>query len=484
MNSRYLKLSDKIFNKYGVWPVIIFALVLRIFFYCGHVFSDDSYYVVAAYDFYFTSLEQFTGYPAVLARIMQIIITGGLFKIFGVSEFVSVLPNLIFSLCTIPLIYYFVLALYNQRKTALLAAFLYAILPLDIVFATVNFTDLPASFLFYLSTFLLLKSIKKENTLFAVLAGITGGIAVLYKVTIFTAFVVLGFLFVWLLLKKDYRYKYLTFYFLSVLMVLITEGIIYYFSTGDFFHRFVLLEANYRYSWYDFFPAATGKQDSITFTDYLSFFGENIRYMFLRRFYLFFPLIAFGISLLNLRVKRDKLISVWFILLCGVFLFISVSVNEYRPMYLRNSWYLFPLMIPAVIIIAQYFTRFNFKVLGGLLIVLFLFSTISTQSFREYFGLHDKNLMKEFITTNKEKTFFSDHHTLYGIVLFTGYGDNLKNLNNAGTDAKDGDIIIFNERRNEELKLQGFDYSTEKISDHLEFIKTFDHFEIYKFRSN
>lgn len=463
--------------------LLLFAAIMRIMFYSGHIFSDDSYYVKVASDFLNVGEVGYLGYPVMKNRIAHIFTTALSFRLFGINEIASIIIPFFCSLGSIFIVYNFALKLYDQNKNvALLSAFLMAILPTDIAFATIAFADVQASFCFYFSLYLFYIAIEKNKTGFVVLAGLLAVTALWFKSIVIFGFVLLLLLMFYGLFTRKFRIKYFIAYFFVIGVMLLIEAAINAFSFSDPLRRLHLMEMNYTFSWYDFYPQALGEGNEPGFISYLLFLFSNIKYLFLRRFYLFLPLVAIIPAIFNLVNGKHKLISYWYFGLILMFLFFSTSISAYRPISLEQSWYLFPLFIPVVLIVGEYISRFSVKTRIAVMSLLVIFSIFMNFEYRAYFDVEAKKEFKEYVSNIEGKQIFSDHHTKYGVELTREYRDvnNVKLLDKLKLYAKPGDLIVISKKKLDELKLQGFDYKFKDYVKTSKQIGKYGEFEVYK----
>ena len=150
-------------------------------------------------------------------------------------------------------------------------------------------------------------------------------------------------------------------------------------------------------------------------------------------------------------------------------------------MSLEQSWYLFPIFIPVVLIVGEYLSRFSWKFSRVILVFLLFFSLYMSYEYRGYFDVESKAEFKEYISGIDGKQIFTDHHTKYGVDLIRGYRDyqNVKLLDKLTTHANQGDIVIISKKKLDELKLQGFDYEFENFNNSPEKYK-FGEFEVFE----
>jgi len=115
--------------------------------------------------------------PELRRPLLQPLITSFFFKIFGVSDFVAIIPSSLFYLLTIPLMYFLSEKLFN-RKVAVTASLIYIFHPEILYYATSGLTEPLFWFLFTLSFYLLIKTHSPKSFL---LLGIVLGLAALTR---------------------------------------------------------------------------------------------------------------------------------------------------------------------------------------------------------------------------------------------------------------------------------------------------------------
>jgi len=143
MKDIFNKISNQ---KYYLFYIILAAIITRIIFSFGHIFSDDAYFNYLAYTLYKGEFaNDYIGYPHTPLRINLLALTAFSFLIFGANEFATMIFPMIFSIGNILLAYFFMKEITNNVNSALIAALIMAFFPTDIAFATINFSDSPAS---------------------------------------------------------------------------------------------------------------------------------------------------------------------------------------------------------------------------------------------------------------------------------------------------------------------------------------------------
>ena len=223
----------------GLMAILAVGLVLRLVFFTGIVGSDDLTYCFDAYALFSGTYREYLllhPTPGHL-RTGLLIPVALFFSLFGVSELSSVLYPLLCSLGNIVLIFYLGRMLFDQR-VGFLAASLYAVFPLEVVFATQLLPDLPMSFFMGLCILFFLKGERSSagpgTWANYALAGVFLGAGYLVKVTavpLLVLFLVV-YLVVYALLRLRFRVEYLLVP-AGLLLVLLCEMTFFYWQSGD-----------------------------------------------------------------------------------------------------------------------------------------------------------------------------------------------------------------------------------------------------------
>jgi len=104
------------------------------------VFSDDSYYNWLAFQYHTSSFSiDYLGYPILLIRKLAVLFTVISYNIIGYNERAGTLFPYLFSLASIILIFQITQDLLGDKRISLIAAFLTAFFPVDVIFASINF---------------------------------------------------------------------------------------------------------------------------------------------------------------------------------------------------------------------------------------------------------------------------------------------------------------------------------------------------------
>ena len=478
--------------KYLLPIIIILAAVLRIIFFNGHVFSDDSYYAHLAHSYSEGNFgSDFLGYPIHLVRKLMIFFTMFSFMIFGEGELATVFFPFLFSLLSIIIIYFIAYELTGNKKVSLFSSFVLAVLPTDIIFASINFADLIAAFLINFGIYYVIKFIKTSEMKYAYFAGLYFAISIFAKMSFYyigILILILAFLY----LKKNKKISIgLILSAVIPLLLLVIEGIIIGAKTGNYFYRFQILEANYQSTYYNFFPY-TVLGDSYTNLEYFwgllkQIFVENIKNLFLRRFYLLIPLFALIGSFLFIKQKRNSGLVFWFLGLTLLMIGFTTSPTSYKPLDFKMSWYAYPLFFPAIIIFSETVISYTKKYLPVIIILLFTGSMYMSTEYQNFFDIEEKNKFKDFIHRMDDEFVFTDHHTKYAVDLIRGYDERVvvSSLSNKPTllsELPKYSLVIFNEGVVNELQLQGYSLPNFELlkTEQFKMIEKYSDFEVYR----
>lgn len=470
--------------------IILLGLLVRLYFHVGHIFSDDAYYSYLSYTLLNSDFaKDYLGYPVFPLRIVFIGLTSLSMKIFGTNEFATVFFPFAFSLLSILLTYKLTRLITNSERTAISACILMTFFPTDVIFASINFPDLINVFFINLGVYFLLKSYFQKKILLAYIGGISLFLSMQFKENIYYSFILLIVLFTYFLLK----YKRLNLQVFIVLLFIATnfliEGFIYLLLHNDFFYRITITNINFSYSYYDFFPY-TAQKLSGSKNYFRNLFDQifliNAKSIFLRRFYLLLPIVASVQIFFNFRKKDQSLLTFWFWGTAILMIAFTTSFTEYKPLDLARSWYIYPLLMPMVILSSVFINRFSKLIRNGLIAIYILGSLIMCFEYESFFDKENLNSLKTFLRDNSSKTVYTDHFTKYSIDLIRDYEtENSKRI--LGGDFNfaqivKGDLVLFNKKHIEELEMQKYQFPEFDILNTGEFrkIASFSDFVFYE----
>lgn len=195
----------------------------------GYFYAQLSYFVsqLDFHSFFFENNNFFA-----IGRLLLYLPTGLVYRLFGVSDFTSVIFVLSASLLSIIVIYFLGKKILNE-KAGLIAAFLLAIYPLNVYHATQYLPDavIPLFFSLAVLSFLHGETAKtaKGRFLFYSLVGILIGLAQNVREN---AFIFVAVFIVYIIFKRHFKFAYL-WVVGGGLSVFLLDAIFFYWGTGD-----------------------------------------------------------------------------------------------------------------------------------------------------------------------------------------------------------------------------------------------------------
>ncbi len=457
----------------------------------GHIFSDDAYYSYLSYTLLGGEYARdYLGYPIFPLRLTFLSITALSFNIFGINEFATIIFPYLLSIANLILTYKLAKLLTGDVNVSLLSALLMAFFPTDIVFATIGFVHLPNLFFINLGIYFLYKSYKFDKNHLAIVSGFLFFLSMQIKENIYYTAILLSILFVYIILNKKNFNTQIAIALLFILLNVVAEGIIYLIIHKDIFYRFTLLQQNYNYSYYNFFPHTAQKISNVKIF-WLNLFDQifiiNGKAIFLRRFYLFLPIIASIKSMINIRKKENLLLTFWFLGTLILLIASTTSFTEYKPLDLKLSWYVYPLFMPMIIITASFINEMKRNLRYILVCAYIISGVIMCTHYEVYFDKENKSDLKSFIAENQQRKIFTDHFTKYSVDLIRGYSDLSQSERILGSDFNwkklhKGDWVLYNQKNIDELKLQKYNFPDFSIlkSNLFSRVKNFGDFIIYE----
>lgn len=451
--------------------IFLIAVFIRIYFFVGHIFSDDAYYSYLSYTLLNGNLaNDYLGYPVFPLRITFIGLTSISMMIFGTNELATIVFPFLFSILNILLAYKTALLFTKNENTSLIAAFLAVLFPTDVIFASLGFPDLINVFFINLGIFFLLKSYYTKNRTSAFIGGFSLFLSMQFKESTYYTLIMLIFLIGYYLLKNKRVDYQLVVGVLFIAGNYILEGFIYLMLHNDFLYRVTITNLNYNYSYYDFFPYTAQKISNSKNYFHLLFeqiFLINTKSVFLRRFYLFLPLVSIIQTYLSIKRKEHTLLLFWFWGTAFLMIAFTTSFTEYKPLDLARSWYIYPLLMPMIILSSNFICRFSKSVKVLLMLTYSIGSLIMCYNYQTFFDSNNLFAIKQFLRENPNKIIYTDHFTKYSVDLIREYKlDNSERI--LGKDFNmdsicAGNWVLFNKEHIGELEMQGYifpDFST------------------------
>lgn len=466
--------------------ILTLGVILRLYFQIGHIYSDDAYYSYLSFTLFKGDFaNNYMGYPVFVLRLGQIGLTAIAFTLFGTNETATIIFPFLFSIINIFLTYIIALLFTSRKDISLISAFLICIFPTDVVFATINFPDLINIFFINLGIYLLIRSYKEEKIFTAILGGISIFFSMQFKETAYYFLFLFLLLFIYLLIKEKKINLQLLISVIFIGLNLVIEGFVYLLIHQDFLYRISITAENYKYSYYDFFPY-TAQQFSGSENYFKNLFDQiffiNIRSIFPRRFYLFIPITGLIQSIVHVVKKEYKLLTFWFIGIAVLLIAFTTSFTEYKPLDLQRSWYIYPLVMPSVILTSIFLSRFKKVYLNISLVVLFIGSLVMSNAYEEYFQKNNLTGLNNFLRSHLKNLIATDHFTKYSVDLIRGYSADSPSVRFRDIERLSaGTLILYNQKHIDELELQGYSFPKFNFkSSTFEHIKTFGDFDIYK----
>ena len=478
-------------KKYYLLFIIIIAILIRIYFYVGHIFSDDAYYSYLSYTLLKGNFaHDYLGYPIFPLRITYILITASAYKIFGINEFATIVFPFLLSIINLILTYKIVKLFTGNESAAILSVLLMAFFPTDIIFATISFVDLPNTFFINLGIYFLYKSYKSGKYSQAIIGGLSFFVSMQIKENIYYITFTLLFLLIYLFLKKNKVCLQILIGLVFILLNTVIEGFVYLYLHNDFFYRLTVLQQNYIYSFYDFFPYTAQKltgSKNYWKNLFVQVFIINLKSVLLRRFYLLTPLVAMVKSFFNFKKKDYALLTYWFLSTFILLVAFTTSITEYKPLDLQRSWYIYPILMPTIILTALFINNFKRFIQYPLVILYIAGGIIMCINYEDYFNKTSNDELKSFLTAHPEETIYTDHFTKYSVDLIRSYTNpndtkRISGSNFNWNEIKPGNWVLYNRKHIDELELQKYKFPDFSIlkSDLFTKVNSFGDFIIYE----
>ena len=361
------QLKMKTINK--IILIVLFAVIIRFLFFTGVGLSDDllySYYSnqISKGNFHFPTDHHGT-------RIGIVYPVGFLYSLFGVNDFASALLPFIFSIGNVILIYFFGKLLFNKR-IGLIASFLMAIFPLDVIFATKPMPDVPSAFFLGLGMYLFF-SAERENKNFKYLGcGLSLGISFLLREN---AILIALFFMAYALYHRKFKWNY----FLigaGFAFWLLFEMLVFYASTGNPLYRYQAVNQHYLDIWNSENYYGRGSFPSLLFHyPFMIFTNPQLG--------AFFPFIFIALWFcIAYRKKETYPLIMWLVLVLAYISFGSASLSAYLPLPAVPR-YIMMIEFPSMLLLSYFLSQKNKlmnllmpSVMGILLITSIMFSYI------------------------------------------------------------------------------------------------------------
>lgn len=339
---------------------LLLAVVARWLAFSGFQGHDDATYAGLVMDLLHDGFSPAEIQHAYVFRLRLGLLgpVAGAVRLLGPSELAFHLYPLLLSLASVALAFAAARRMLGEHA-AILAAFLAALVPLDVRSATELLPDLPSAFWAAAGMTLLFAGGRPPRPAARAGLGLAAGLALggawLCKESVaYLVPLALGIA-VWRLVKHGDR-ALPAGLCVGGALVLGSESLAYWALTGDPLHRLHVMERTYTDMGAWFFGA--GKPMGYTPGHLLRallrrWLRDGPQALFLNSRLGYLPGVALlGVTWAVWRRRREMLFpGVWFLWLAGMYLFASSSLTAYRPLVLFDR-YLYPLIFPSVLVTA------------------------------------------------------------------------------------------------------------------------------------
>jgi len=468
--------------------ILIFALIIRLYFFIGLVNADpqdDGIYIFYIKDVvegkhdikYFSQLaNEETVNPVNTFKVRNGFLFPEAFfvKLLGYNQIGFTFYPLICSLLTIVLAYFFGKNIFMNANIGLLSSLLISFYPLDVTFSTKISPDIPLACFISLSIYFTILSFisKRKTKTSSLLAGVFASIAYTIKTFGIILFPVIISIIFYYYFKKNERKKlklFILYFIVGFLPIFLINEAYFYLNTGH-----VLLEPTInRKAQMDNFRGSSTTHVLTENFRVLTTFGEPIEFLKLafglkesklgvNYFGYFYFVLFFSLSLLLIKKKFNKSapVLIWLAVGIAILEFSPVGIELKHDETLQVNYLLIPkegrfmtmLTLPTVIIVSL--ALFNIqksktRKLIVFLVIVFLFTTsiFSINKIHDYFkdGIRDVETASRLIPF-LDKPIYMDHLARGEIRYFTGfkYDEKIKDFSGIvnETQLKDSYILV------------------------------------------
>lgn len=432
-------LNDKNYS-YGVvaiLSIVITALILRIVMFSGYVSGDDAAYVTQAVLYANGDFAPPSVHWGV--RSLPIFFTSISFRLFGVNPIATALFPMVFSIGSVVVAYFLANELFD-RYTAILSAFLVAIFPMEVIFASHLFPYAFLSFFCSASLLTYLKAIKLNHSYLYLVAGLLLGLAYLSRIT---ALFCLLFFFLHTISERNFSRK-IAYFIFGLVSVVILESAFFYKISGDPFHRIDVLVSQVGPSDTAGQRASTDNpkpQRSINWTKKLlePFYRPVVE----QELGLFFVAI-FLTSLIQLRYVKSygpRVLLLWVIPIYFYTVYGTMSPFDYRPLR-RLPRYMSPIIIPATVLVAWQIRSLSRRWLqNGIILALITSAILSMLVDASPSMTKREKELASFVSAHPNEQFLIPRTLYFDVAYYLGF-------------RKNNNIDLFHERADGSHTLQ------------------------------
>ncbi len=417
--------------------ILAFAIIIRVFLFTGLEGSDDLQYNIFAYEtlnveFSEIIKEALSSSDFAQLRLALYLPVSVFFLLFGVNELSSNLYPFLCSMGILIIVYKLGVLIFNKRA-GFIAMALYAIFPIEVVYATRLYPEMPLSLFMGLSVYLFLKYEKQNNNnkagslFYLFFSGIFIGLAYLTKIT---GILVIGFYVSYFIYKLQFKPRYM--YIISgFITIILSEMAFYYFQTGDLFHHYHLMKL--------------GNKMLIEATPHISSgwakqmgwfraFGYYPSIMFnpLYLFSIFYYGVFLAIFCFLLKKQRETYaVIIWFLVIMGA---LNFGIRTLSPLVFITGKprHLMLVSIPLVLLLGYFLslakTR-KWKILALIFAVVLVLTSAWALKMQYYhqgrnISYNSREIYK--YLKNADKTIYTDQRTKWNLQYLGGYTGDLQ----------------------------------------------------------
>ena len=448
--------SDKITKKLESFPIepvyilMIFAFIFRMVNFMGIAQGDDFPYSSLANRF---ANGNFTANFIFDVRWVVFAPAALLYRLFGVSDFTSLLPTMVYSVSSVWFAYK-IIEEETDRATAIITTLFYTTYPIVVIFANFLQVAAPLEFLTLLSVYSFQRGAKTEKNGWFILGGFAIGWIFFARTTgLFIAPLVS----VYLWYKKGFNKKTVRWVLCAALVSLVPaifQGFVYLKVHNNFFHVFDLSKkvVEYQNRMTDVDPK------DLFFYIRSAFTSGNFARWRTFGFGGYFTAAALLACIVKICMKkwgREVVFLIWFV---SYFLFMSfapTSLNPYTTL-IRNNRYTIIFVLPvcamcAILLLDLVKTK---KIIAQIT-ALALFLTIFISNI--YFSVDNSDFYKTTRKNQKEAMavllknypnttiYLADRNIYYRIDYYSGYTNhNYRHISSLKQIKKPGVFLIQN----------------------------------------
>ncbi|MCK4491528.1 MAG: glycosyltransferase family 39 protein [Candidatus Altiarchaeales archaeon] len=374
--------------------ILLFALTLRLTFFVGMGFNDDSSYLGYAEQIVRKGAYIPHGGSAWETRIGAYIPVSIVWKLIGIGELSASLYFLTLSVGSVWVTYLLAKEFFNE-KTSLTASFLLATFPLDIVYSTQIGPDIPFQFFIASATLFFIKNEKHSSRVCGLLSGLFLGLAYITKSAVALLLPVLIF---YILMQIIFQKKNISSYFkkkvvvsysliaICFLLIFTSQVFYFYLLTGEWFFGEKTRQKFYTND-------RNSNPDLYLYPNYMfnfDFMGLNFDFEYFQWIH-DVPLFGFIyyfvlISMTYLILRKDMpsmffmfwLVFFFFFFECGL-QFYCTEIMDYC-LYGKSLRFLSTISIPAVILVARFLESGSGGIIRVFSVLGLLFLTVTSIS--------------------------------------------------------------------------------------------------------